>query len=246
MTGGPETSFASIAPYYDRLMHKVQYGMWAGYYRLLLAQIGHEPQTLLDVCCGTGSVAELLAKEGFQVTGFDISEPMVEEARRKSDAAEYVVADAAELDLGKKFDAAYSFFDSLNYITEPERLRAAVKRVGEHLEPGGSFIFDVNTAYAFEQRMFDQEDLSKGSPLKYTWRGSYDRKTRIITIDMDFWAGDEAFKEQHLQRAYSDEELRDYLSDARMEVVRVYDSYTLDPPRERSDRLHYLAVLRSG
>ena len=243
-------SFGQIAPYYDRLMHQVQYKMWAGYYRLLLAQIGHKPETLLDVCCGTGSVAELLAAEGFRVTGFDISEQMVAEARRKSEAngsaADYVVADAAELDLGRKFDAAYSFFDSLNYITEPERLRAAVKHVGEHLEPGGSFIFDVNTAYAFEQGMFDQQDLREGSPLKYRWRGSFDRKTRIISISMEFWVGDEAFTEHHVQRAYSDEELRDCLSDAGMEVARVYDSYTLDPPRERSDRLHYLAVLRSG
>ena len=240
------TAFADIAPYYDRLMHKVQYEMWAGYYRLLLAQIGHEPQTLLDVCCGTGTVAELLAKEGFKVTGFDISAPMVEEAVRKSKKADYVVADAADLDLGMKFDAAYSFFDSLNYITEPHRLRAAVKRVAEHLQPGGSFIFDVNTAYAFEQKMFDQEDMGKSTELKYSWHGSYDTKKRIITIDMSFWAGGRAFRENHVQRAYSDEELRDYLSDAAMDVAKVYDSYTLDPPRERSDRLHYLAVLRTG
>ena len=240
------TAFADIAPFYDRLMHKVQYKMWAGYYRLLLAQIGHEPHTLLDVCCGTGTCAELLAEEGFQVTGFDISGPMVAEARRKSKRAEFVVADAAELDLGKKFDAAYSFFDSLNYITDPERLGAAIKRVAEHLRPGGSFIFDVNTAYAFEQKMFDQEDVAKGTQLKYSWRGAYDSKTRLITIDMQFWAGDQQFSEQHLQRAYSDEELRDYLSDAGMDVARVYDSYTLDPPRERSDRLHYLAVLHTG
>lgn len=240
------TAFSDIAPYYDRLMHKVQYEMWAGYYRLLLAQIGHEPQTLLDVCCGTGTVAELLAKEGYEVTGFDISPPMVQEAVRKSKKAQYVVADAAELDLGKKFDAAYSFFDSLNYITAPERLRAAIMRVAEHLQPGGSFIFDVNTAYAFEQKMFDQEDVGKSTQLKYSWHGSYDHKTRLITIDMNFWVGGKAFNEQHVQRAYSDEELRDYLSEAGMDVERVYDSYTLDPPRERSDRLHYLAVLRRG
>ncbi|MCH8979774.1 MAG: hypothetical protein IH945_11110, partial [Armatimonadetes bacterium] len=101
-------------------------------------------------------------------------------------------------------------------------------------------------AYAFEQKMFDQEDMAKGTQLKYSWRGSYDRNSRLITINMEFWAGDQAFKEQHVQRAYSDEELRDYLSDAAMDVVKVYDSYTLDPPRERSDRLHYLAVLRTG
>ena len=243
-------SFGPIAPYYDELMSQVPYDTWAGYYRLLLAQLGHEPESLLDVCCGTGTCAEILTEEGYQVTGFDISEPMIAEARRKAEEKgldiDYHVADAAELDLGTQFESAYSFFDSLNYITDPEHLRKSIIKVGEHLVPGGSFIFDVNTEYAFTEHMFDQEDLRKATKLKYHWRGDYDTETKIIKVKMNFWYGEEEFQEVHVQRAYSDEELREYLDDADIDVVKVFDSYTLDPPRKKSDRLHYVAVKRTG
>ncbi len=243
-------SFGPVAPYYDELMSEVPYDMWSGYYQLLLAQLSTRPMTMLDVCCGTGNVAELLAQEGFAVTGFDISKPMIDEARKKAKEKgldiEYHVADAARLDLKRQFDAAYSFFDSLNYITEPEHLAKAIKKVGEHTKTGGSFIFDVNTAYAFEKKMFDQQDTRKNTRLKYKWRGAYDPSTRLIRVSMDFWLEGREFHEEHVQRAYTDEELRSFLTDAGFEVAHVYESYTLDRPRAASDRLHYVAIKAKG
>ncbi len=239
-------SFGPIAPHYDLLMSNVPYDMWAGYYQLLLAQVGASPKTLLDVCCGTGAVAELLAKEGYQVTGFDLSREMIEAARAKGSGIEYFVADASEVDLGRTFDAAYSFFDSLNYITEPERLGMAVKRVAAHLPEGGTFVFDVNTAYAFERRMFDQTDMKKSTRLKYKWVGDYDRAAKIIRVQMDFWLDGRPFSEVHVQRAYSDDEIRSFLSEAGFSVERVFESYTLDHPGKTSDRLHYVAVKDGG
>jgi SAM-dependent methyltransferase len=239
-------SFGPVAPYYDELMFSVPYPMWADYYQLLLAQIDARPRLLLDVCCGTGAVAELLARDGFKVVGFDISRPMIEAARSKNSEVEYHVADAAEVSLGRTFDAAYSFFDSLNYITDPERLEMAIKRVADHLEAGGSFVFDVNTAYAFERRMFDQRDQRRASRLKYKWVGDYDPASRIIKVTMDFWVEGRHFSEIHVQRAYSDEELRGFLEDAGFRVNRVLESYTLDPPRKSSDRLHYVAIKEPG
>ncbi|HXH61135.1 MAG TPA: methyltransferase domain-containing protein [Fimbriimonadaceae bacterium] len=243
-------SFGPIAPYYDRLMAQVPYEMWAGYYRLLLAQSGASPETLLDVCCGTGTLAEVLTKDGFTVTGFDLSAPMIEVARRKAAESkldiEYHVADAAKLDLDRTFDAAYSFFDSLNYIIEPERLQSAIKRVAAHLVPGSTFIFDINTAFAFENKMFDQQDMRRATKLKYKWVGDYDADTRLIQVHMDFWHEGEKFHETHVQRAYTDEELRAMLHAAGLQVERVFDSYTLDPPRKRSDRLHYVTLKEGG
>ncbi len=243
-------SFGPVAPYYDELMSEVPYDMWSGYYQLLLAQLSTNPKTMLDVCCGTGNVTELLAQEGFALTGFDISGPMIDVAKRKAKEKgldiEYHVADAANLNLGKQFDAAYSFFDSLNYITDPAHLAKAIKRVGEHTRMGGSFIFDVNTAYAFEKKMFDQQDLRKNTRLKYRWRGDYDSEARMIRVSMEFWLEGKEFHEEHVQRAHSDEEIRTYLSDAGFEVAHVYESYTLDRPRKASDRLHYVALKAKG
>ena len=239
-------SFGPIAPFYDELMRSVPYRMWTGYYLLLLSQQGVKPERILDVCCGTGTVAEMLTREGFQLTGVDLSAPMIEEARRKAKrkklAIRYECQDASEMDLGERFDAAYSFFDSLNYITNPERLRLAIRRVARHLEPGGSFIFDLNTAYAFEAKLFDQCQLNVRAKLRYDWRGNWDPATRLIRVDMDFWKEDQTYHEEHWQRAHSDDEIRQWLSEAGFAEIRAYHSYTLDKPRKKSDRVHYTAI----
>lgn len=239
-------SFQAVAPYYDELMKRVPYRMWVGYYFLLLAQLDSHPETVLDVCCGTGTMTEMLAREGFQMTGIDLSPAMIEEARRKGAARKsktrYEVGDARDFDLGETFDSALSFFDSLNNILEPEGLQAAFGRVRAHLERGGSFIFDLNTEYAFKEHMFDQENLKAGAKLRYDWKGEYDPASRIIEVRMKFWREGEAFEEIHRQRAYSDEEVRDMLGRAGFGEVRAYASYTLDPLRKRSDRAHYACI----
>ncbi len=238
-------SFGPVASHYDRLMDNIPYRMWTSYLLLLFAVQEVKPKKLLDVCCGTGSMCELLSDEGFEVAGFDLSAGMIEAAREKNATRpkpiRYEVADAAEVDMGDTYDAAYSFFDSLNYISEPEQLQAAMHRVAAHLKPGGTFVFDVNTAYAFEEQMFDQQNLKKGAPLRYRWRGEWNPETRIIKVHMKFWAGEEVFEETHVQRAYSDEEIRAMLKAAGFVKVKAYHSYTLEKPRETSDRLHYVA-----
>lgn len=239
-------SFGPIAPFYDELMRGVPYRMWSAYYLLLLSQQGVKPKRLLDVCCGTGVLCEMLDKEGFELTGVDISLPMIEEAKRKAKSKKleirYFCQDAAEMELGEKFDAAYSFFDSLNYITDPVRLAMAIKQVGKHLDSGGSFIFDLNTAYAFEADLFDQRQLGQKAKVRYDWKGHWDPATSLIRVDMTFWKGDHEYHEEHWQRAYSDQEIRGMLSDAGFEKVQWFHSYTLDRPRAKSDRIHYSAI----
>lgn len=238
-------AFGPIAPFYDELMHKVPYDMWVAYYELLLMQQEANPTSLLDVCCGTGNVAEIMTMRGYQVSGIDISRAMIEEAQRK--AAEnrleisYLAADAAKFDLGYQVDAAYSFFDSFNYITDLGHLGRAMRCVAAHLPPGGSLVFDVNTAYAFEAKMFDQKDTRKKARVQYDWHGDYDPSTRVIRVEMDFWVDGKPFHEVHVQRAHSHDELVDLLIVSGFEEIHAFDSYTLDPPRKRSDRVHYSA-----
>ena len=136
------SSFGPVAPFYDQLMASVPYTMWVSYYQLLLAHQDIYPKRLLDVACGTGIMSELLLAEGYDVTGIDLSPSMVEQARAKALAKNlplrFEVANAASFDLGEKFDAAYSFFDSLNYITDPDDLQACFHRVAAHLPLGVS------------------------------------------------------------------------------------------------------------
>ncbi len=239
-------SFTSVAPYYDELMRQVPYRMWVGYYLLLLAHQNKSPEKILEVACGTGSMCELLTEEGKDMSGVDLSADMIKIAKKKAARhrlpIRYEVGDAADFEMGETYDAAFSFFDSLNNILDANHLQKAFKQIAKHIKPGGSFIFDVNTSYAFETELFDQENLKKGNGLRYQWRGDWDPESRIITVTMNFWKSGNEFTEVHRQRAYTDEELRAMLDKAGFEQVRSFHSYTLNPPRHKSDRVHYCAI----
>jgi SAM-dependent methyltransferase len=227
-------------------MQRVPYEMWVSYYLLLLATVDAHPKHVLDVACGTGTMSHLLHREGITVTGLDISAEMIfaakEKARQQELELEYFVADARDFNLGREFPGAYSVFDSLNNITEPSELGAAFGCISRHLPSGGTFIFDLNTPYAFEKEMFNQSDMRPRTKLKYEWHGEYDRTSRIIQVDMQFWYDDAYFRELHVQRAYVPSEVLPLLAQSGFRDVRTYHSYTIEPPRKNSDRIHYVAI----
>lgn len=237
--------FKGIAPYYDDLMAGVPYRLWVDYLAGLLDRIEFQPKTILDVACGTGNVSELLYQRGYEVVGIDISPDMIEIARRKNSGVEYLVQDIAELDLGREFDLAISLFDSLNYITDVHCLAKGIRSVGEHLKESGVFIFDVNTIYALSHHFFDQANLAADYYPKYVWNSDYDHSTRICRINMTFEVLENGerrqFKEVHVQRGHTLEELTQWLIDASFEVVHTFHAYKFRKPTRRSDRVFFVA-----
>ena len=81
-------AFGPVAPYYEALMAGVPYRFWVEYLERLWALHARKPQEILDLACGTGTVSRLLVPRGYFVTGVDLSEGMLDVARRR--AAELV------------------------------------------------------------------------------------------------------------------------------------------------------------
>jgi ubiquinone/menaquinone biosynthesis C-methylase UbiE len=239
--------FTNVAEHYDALMAGVPYRLWADYIEEILRKMDSRPRTVLDVACGTGTVSEILAARGYDVTGVDLAAGMIEIARRKAErtgsGVDYHVADAAKMFLGRQFDLAVSLFDSLNYITDETQLAQAIMRVGEHVVQGGLFIFDINTEYALAHGFFNQTSL--GSYPKYVWTSRYDHGTRICVVDMVFEVEEQGvkrqFKETHVQKGYRLEELDQMLSSAGFETVEHYHAYKFKQPTRRSDRVFFVA-----
>ena len=97
--------------------------------------------TLLDVACGTGRHLAHL-RESFEVTGLDLSEAMLDQARRRLADVELVQADMREFDLGRRFDAVVCLFGSIGYMADRGELTAAVQAMADHLEPDGVLVID--------------------------------------------------------------------------------------------------------
>ncbi|MCS6776438.1 MAG: methyltransferase domain-containing protein [Chloroherpetonaceae bacterium] len=243
--------FGPIAPYYDELMQDVPYASWVSYVQRLLTQWELRPNRVLDLACGTGTLSELLHRQGYRVTGVDLSPDMIAVARHKALQKRlpitYYVQDAADLDLPEKdFHLCVSLFDSLNYILKPSRLACAIQRVAAHLVPGGLFLFDMNSEYALANQFFTQDNLNTDARLRYDWDSVYLPEQRLCRVDMRFWYREDngsvrTFHEVHWQYAYREEEVRTMLQEAGFQQVRTYHAYTLRPPHATTDRIFYAA-----
>jgi SAM-dependent methyltransferase len=104
---------------------------------------------VLDLGCGTGNHAFLVARRGYEVVGVERSESMLARARAKLASTreradlEFHQGDIRSIDLRQRFDAAVMMFAVLGYQLENEDVLRALGTARRHLRPGGLFIFDV-------------------------------------------------------------------------------------------------------
>lgn len=95
-------------------------------------------KTLLNLGCGAGHHDHAL-KPYFQITGSDISEPMLNLARELNPEIEYIQGDMRTLNLNREFDVVTAF-DSLDYMRTEADLRSVFETAYRHLKPGGVFL----------------------------------------------------------------------------------------------------------
>ncbi|MHB9129526.1 MAG: class I SAM-dependent DNA methyltransferase [Armatimonadota bacterium] len=240
--------FNAVAPYYDEVMSVVPYRQWVQYLRRLVKRFHWRPQHILEIATGTGTVALLLAQEGYRVTGIDISAPMIEIAQRKAKQAgvteaTFLCQDATQLNLPQEYDLAISLFDSLNYILTSKGLQDAFAGVHRSLLPGGGFIFDLNGEYALERNLFSQDNLwDENAAVKHIWTARYNPRTRIATVDMQFYLPDgRGFREVHKERTHRHTDVVRFLHEAGFEFLDAFDAYSFLPAGKRSERIFYVA-----
>src|SRR5919202_4124723 len=126
--------FDRIAPVYDAMNRAMTMGLDRKWRRLTAEAAVRPGDRVLDACCGTGDLALADARAGGRVTGLDFSDRMLERARRKSTAIEWVQGDLLELPFADaSFEAATIGFGIRNVLDLDRALRE-LRRV---LVPGG-------------------------------------------------------------------------------------------------------------
>ncbi len=121
-------------------------------------------------------------------------------------------------------DTAISTLDSLNYLTRPADLQETFRRVFRWLKPGGQFIFDVNTPWKL-RRMDHQIYMDETEESLCVWRTFFSEKRQVCTYQVDLFtlrpdgAWDRSF-EEHRERAWTEEELRQALAEAGFTKVK--------------------------
>ena len=241
-------AYHALAASYDRLTNDVDYEATVAFYHKILDREGLQPRTAVDLACGTGSVALLLAKQGMQVVGVDMSEDMLCQASFKAQELEnppmFICQKLQQLHLAKGVDLAVCALDSMDYITKPEDCAQAIQRIFRALNPGGCFIFDVNTPQKL-QAMDDQVFLDEDEDVYCVWRGEFDRQTNICTYWMDLFqrqgSGWHRSSEEHREYAYSADQLVGYLKAAGFTAIEVFADREFCAPRPDDQRIYIKA-----
>lgn len=140
--------FRSYSNYYDLFYKDKDYPAEINFIDSLIRKYSKgNVITILDMGCGTGGHAFLLAEKGYSITGIDISEDMLSIAKEKAKKSkiymDFIKADIRKFDLNKKFDAVISMFAVMGYQTKNEDFEKALLSASQHLKPDGLFIFDV-------------------------------------------------------------------------------------------------------
>ena len=241
-------AYHALAASYDRLTNDVDYAAVVDFYLQILQREGLRPGTAVDLACGTGSVGLLLAQMGMEVTAVDMSEEMLCEAAQKAQEqglpVTFVCQKLQKLWLPRGVDLAVCALDSLDYITDPEDCRRAIARVYKALNPGGCFIFDVNTPEKL-RAMDGQVFLDEDEDVYCVWRGEFDAQTNICSYGMDLFqrvgkTWQRSF-EEHREYAYSREQLTEYLRQAGFTHIAVYADRRFEEPASNEQRIYFKA-----
>lgn len=241
-------AYHDLARSYDRLTNDVDYAAVVDFYWQILEREGLHPRTAVDLACGTGSVALLLAKRLLQVTAVDMSEEMLCVAQQKTQGLEnpptFVCQSLQRLSLPKGVDLAVCALDSMDYITDTADCAEAIRRIYRALNPGGCFIFDVNTPEKL-RAMDGQIFLDEDDDVYCVWRGEFNEQTNICSYGMDlFQRRGNVWKrsfEEHREYAYSPQQLVEYLKQAGFTNISVYGDRKLTAPEAGEQRIYIKA-----
>ena len=233
---------------YDELMKDVPYKQWANFIDEVLQQhLGenHKDRIVLDLACGTGNITYLLAQKGYDMIGVDISIDMLSQAQAKADGEQilFLAQDMRKLDLYGTIDAAVCACDGLNYILEEAQLEAVFKRIKMFLNPGGVFIFDMNTTHKFKEVLGGKTFVSDSDSAAYEWQNHFDMETGINKYHVIFTLkGSSPFEEVHYQRAYQVDMVCGLLQKAGFSCVDVRDGYSEAPVKKDSTRAVFICT----
>jgi len=248
-------AYGPLARRYDALTADVDYAAWADYLEKHFSRQKKPVSTVLDLACGTGSLTWLLAERGYEMIGVDQSAEMLAIAAQKRGEGVaippiFLQQPMEKLDLYGTVDACVCCLDSVNYITRPALLRRAFQRVHLFLEPGGLFLFDVNTPEKLKG-LDGGVFVDETEDVYCLWQARFSEKRRLATYEMDLFFKEEGGlwrreAEEHREYAYTLEELTGYLREAGFATVRAYGDKKLRPPKSGEGRVFFAAGKGEG
>ena len=243
-------SYGRFAGVYDVFMDNVNYREWADYIIETLAQDGIRDGLVLELGCGTGTVTEMLADAGYDMIGIDNSEEMLAEAMEKRAESGhdilYLLQDMQDFELYGTVRAVISVCDSMNYLTDEEDLEYLFALVNNYLDPGGLFIFDMNTVHKYRDVIGDATIAENREDCSFIWENYYHEEEAVNEYDLTIFRKTEngLFErsvETHYQRGYTLPQMQAFVEKSGMKFITAVDADTHEAVTDDSERIYVIA-----
>lgn len=244
----PYDQFALV---YDRMGADEHSVKMTEYTFRIMRKFDIEVDRLLDLCCGTGAALKIFHEHGLKVAGLDGSAAMLKMARKKlrgykislirQSLPRFNIPDKNKTPKKLRFDLVTCYFDSLNYLKNQKQLLTAFKAVNRHLEPGGWFIFDMNTPEALKTLWGSQVYAGAEENLAWVWQNDYNPETKSaacrVTLFVKKGKGWRRYDECHIEYGFENKDIKKLLRQAGFIVKGFYNCFTFNQPTAKTTRI---------
>jgi len=234
-----DVMYFNLAKYYDMTRRFRDYHEESEFVDATIKRYIPGANPVLDVCCGTGSHAILLAEKGYEIVGVDLSEEMLTIAKQKFEcaglSAKFTHADARELEFDTEFEVTYCLGGSFMLLTTYKDINCCLAGVRRALKPGGIFIFSVDNGWD----MLDvrtRKFVSEEGEAKIVWleSGYIDRMKRVKHLDWTWIIEDcgNVSIESGIEepRIFFHDELQMLMTNAGFEITTIFGDRSVDVP----------------
>jgi SAM-dependent methyltransferase len=202
---------------------------------------------VLDVPCGQGRHAHLLAEAGFRVDGLDYSKHLLDIARKRgtSSSLKYTQGDMRKLPArwSARFDAVINLFTSFGFFTSPSDDAKVIREFARVLAPGGVLLWHGGNRDGVVSRFLARDWWEAGEGTVIAHERSFDSLSGILTIDSILKGEAKGIERRtHRIRLYTPTRLAELCADAGLIVEQSYDGFSSRPLTRRSGEMMLVAT----
>ena len=200
---------------------------------------------VLDVPCGQGRHAHLLAEAGFDVDGLDYSPDLLEKARERGEGAtlRYTRGDMRKLPARwtRRFDAVLNLFTSFGFFLDPADDRRVIREFARVLKPGGVLVWHGGSRDGVMARFLARDWWKSRDGTMIAHERSFDPLSGVLTIRSS-WRGPRTEGErEHRIRLYTATRIAELCAEAGLVVEQAFDGFHDRPLRRKSSEMLLVA-----
>ena len=238
--------YTGIAEIYDYMLRHVDYEQWYQFIKSVMLLYVKDPETVLELGCGTGKFGAKFSSDNYQILGIDRSLSMLQVARARTfKNFRIICADIRDFYLKKKFDFIFSVHDTINYQLEDDEVKDILKSVKNVMHTNSIFMFDITTEYNIENNFNNKTTFYKTRGIDVEWTNKYDRKKNHVISSFKIRHGKgKVYNEEHIQRIYSKDEIKTLLNNEGFEILHICSDYTFNRPSTDTIMINFITKKR--